>query len=31
MRVYNGNKSYRESAKILGISHTAVMNKMKNI
>ena len=22
MRVYNGNKSYRESAKILGISHT---------
>lgn len=29
MRVYNGNKSYRESAKILGISHTAVMNKIK--
>ncbi len=29
MRVYNVNKSYRESAKILGISHTAVMNKIK--
>lgn len=29
MKVYNSNKSYRESAKILGISHTAVMNKIK--
>ncbi len=28
MKVYNDNKSYRESAKILGISHTAVMNKI---
>lgn len=28
-RVYNSKKSYRESAKILGISHTAVMNKIK--
>lgn len=27
--VYNSNKSYRETAKILGISHTAVMNKIK--
>ena len=29
MKVYNINKSYRESAKILGISHTSVMNKVK--
>ena len=29
MKVYNSKKSYRESAKILGISHTAVMNKIK--
>lgn len=29
MKVYKNNKSYRESAKILGISHTAVMNKIK--
>ncbi|GAA0220321.1 sigma 54-interacting transcriptional regulator [Metaclostridioides mangenotii] len=28
-KVYNSEKSYRESAKILGISHTAVMNKVK--
>jgi len=28
-KVYNTEKSYRESAKILGISHTAVMNKVK--
>ena len=29
MKVYNTNKSYRETAKKLGISHTAVMNKIK--
>ncbi|GAA0706601.1 sigma 54-interacting transcriptional regulator [Paraclostridium ghonii] len=29
LKVYNSNKSYRGSAKILGISHTAVMNKIK--
>lgn len=29
MKVYDSNKSYRSSAKILGISHTAVMNKIK--
>ncbi len=29
MKVYNSKKSYRESAKVLGISHTAVMNKIK--
>lgn len=29
MKVYNSKKSYRESARILGISHTAVMNKIK--
>ena len=29
MRVYNGNKRYRESAKIQGNLHTEVMNKIK--
>ncbi|WP_250675534.1 sigma 54-interacting transcriptional regulator [Paraclostridium ghonii] len=29
LKVYNSNKSYRASAKTLGISHTAVMNKIK--
>lgn len=28
-KVFKSEKSYRESAKILGISHTAVMNKVK--
>ena len=28
-KVYISNKSYREISKILGISHTAVMNKVK--
>ncbi|MDM8129264.1 AAA family ATPase, partial [Paraclostridium benzoelyticum] len=29
MKVYKSNKSYRSSAKTLGISHTAVMKKVK--